>query len=63
MKVERFSDGDVKHSHDADSEASLNRQILKNSVKTKAMEDFSETPRKLIHEQLQSQCLDTLTYT
>ena len=54
--------GNVKHSHDADSEASLNRQILNNSVKRKAMEDFSETPRKLIHKQLQSQCVDTLTY-
>jgi hypothetical protein len=50
------------HSHDADSEASLNRRILNNSVKRKAMEDFSETPRKLIHEQLQSQCVDKLTY-
>jgi hypothetical protein len=50
------------HSHDADSEASLNRQILNNSVRRKAMEDFSETPRKLIYKQLQSQCVDTLTY-
>jgi hypothetical protein len=26
------------------------------------MEDFSETPRKLIHKELQSQYVDTLTY-
>jgi hypothetical protein len=50
------------HNHDADSEACLNRQILNNSVKRKAMEDFSETPRKLIHKELQSQYVDTLTY-
>jgi hypothetical protein len=31
--------GNVMHNHDADSEACLNRQILNNSVKRKAMED------------------------
>jgi hypothetical protein len=50
------------HNHDADSEASLNRKILHNSVKRKAMEDFSEGPRKLIHKELQSQYVDTPTY-
>jgi hypothetical protein len=50
------------HSHDADSEAYLNRQILNNSVKRKAIEDLCERPRKLIHEELRSQFLDTLTY-
>jgi hypothetical protein len=50
------------HIHDADSEACLNRQILNNSLKRKAMEDFSKRPRKLIHKELQSQYVDTLTY-
>jgi len=50
------------HSHDADSEACLNRQILNNSVKRKAMEDLCERPRKLIHEELRSQYFVTLTY-
>jgi hypothetical protein len=36
--------GNVMHNHDADSEASLNRQILNNSIKRKAMEEFSERP-------------------
>ena len=51
------------HSHDADSEACLNRQMLNNSVKRKAMEDLCERPRKLIHEELRSQYLNTVTYT
>jgi hypothetical protein len=41
--------------------ASLNRQILKNSVKRKAIEDLCERPRKLIRKELQSQDLNTLT--
>jgi len=49
------------HKHDADSEACLNRQILNNSVKRKAKEDLCERPRKLIHKELRSQYLDTLT--
>jgi hypothetical protein len=66
MKVERFSGGggerNVIHSHDADSKACLNRQILNNSVKRKAMEDLCERPHKLIHKELRSQLLVTLTY-
>jgi len=50
------------HSHDADSKACSNRQILNNSVKKKAMEDLCERPRKLIHRELQSQYLDTVSY-
>jgi hypothetical protein len=50
------------HNHDAGSEACLNRQILNNSVKRKAVDDLCERPRKLIHEELRSQYLDTLTY-
>jgi len=38
------------HNYDADSEACLNRQILNNSVKRKAMADLCERPRKLIHK-------------
>jgi hypothetical protein len=47
--------GDVMHNHDEDSEACLNRQILNNSVKRKAMEDLCERPRNLIHKELQNQ--------
>ena len=50
------------HNRDADSEACLNRQILNTSVKRKAMEDLCERTRKLIRK-VQSQDLDTLTYT
>jgi hypothetical protein len=50
------------HNHAADSEACLNRQILNNSVKMKAMEDLCERSRKLMHEELRSHYLDTLTY-
>jgi len=50
------------HNHDADSEACLNRQVLINFVKRKTMEDLYERPCKLIHEELRSQYLDTLTY-
>jgi len=50
------------YNHDSDSEACLNRQILNNSVKRKAMEDLCERPRKLIHEELRSQYLDVVTY-
>jgi len=35
----------VMHSHDADSEACLNRQMLNNSVKRKTMEDLCERLR------------------
>jgi hypothetical protein len=42
--------GDVRHNHDKDSEASLNRQILNNSVKWKAVGDLCQSPRKLIHK-------------
>ena len=57
-----FGGGDVMHNHKADSEASLNRQVLNNYVKRKAMEDLCDRPRKLIHKELRSQYLDTLTY-
>ena len=50
------------HSGDADSEACLNRQILNNSIKRKAMEDLCERAHKLIHRELRSQHLDTATY-
>ena len=52
---EIFGRGDVMHNHDADREAFLNRQILNNSVKRKAMEDLCERPCKLIHKELHSQ--------
>ena len=55
MRVQRFSGGDMMHDHDADSEACLNRQILDNSVKRKAMEDLCERPQKLIHKELRNQ--------
>ena len=54
--------GDVTHNHDADSETYLNRQILNNSVKRKAMQDLCERTHKLIHKELWSQSLDTLAY-
>jgi hypothetical protein len=54
--------GNVMHNHEADSETCLNRQILNNSIKRKAMEDLCERPCKLIHEELLSQDLGTLTY-
>jgi hypothetical protein len=50
------------HNHDADREAFLNRQILNNSVKRKAMDDLCERPHKLIHKELRSKQLATLTY-
>ena len=65
MRVQRYSvggGGDVMPNHDADSEACLNLQVLNDSVKWKAMEDLCERPRKLIHKELRSQYLDTLTY-
>jgi hypothetical protein len=62
MKSPEIFGGNVIHSHDADSEACLNRQILNNYIKRKAMTDLCERLRKLIHKELQSQYLDTLTY-
>jgi hypothetical protein len=50
------------HNHDAESEACLSRQIINNSVKRKAMDDFCERPHILVHKELQSQFVDTLTY-
>jgi len=38
--------GNVMHNHNADSEACLNRQMLNNYVKRKAMEDLCDIPRK-----------------
>jgi hypothetical protein len=43
--------GNVMHNHEADGEACLNRQILNNSVKRKAMEDLCERPRRLLHKE------------
>jgi hypothetical protein len=40
----------VMHNHDEDTEASLNRQILNNAVKMKAMEELCVRPGKLIHK-------------
>jgi hypothetical protein len=54
--------GNVMHNHDTDNEAFFKRQILNNSAERKALEDFSERLRRLIHKELQSQCMDTLTY-
>ena len=48
-------EGNVMHNLDADSEVCLNRQILNNSVKWKAMEDLCERPHKLVHKELHSQ--------
>jgi hypothetical protein len=39
-----------------------NIYILNKSLKIKAMVDFCERPRKLIHKELRSQYLDNLTY-
>jgi hypothetical protein len=50
----------VRHNHNKDSEANLNRQTLNNSVERKAVEDLCERPRKLIHKELQSQDLNSL---
>jgi len=50
------------HNHDADSETCLNRQILNNYFKRKALEDLCERPRKLIHRELRSQYLYIVTY-
>jgi hypothetical protein len=64
MRVQRFSGegGGGTHNYDADIEACLNRQILNKTVQMKAMEDFYEWARKLIHKELRSQYLDTVTY-
>jgi predicted component of viral defense system (DUF524 family) len=59
MRVQKFSWVNMMHSHDAESEACSNRQILNNSVKRKSMENLCERPRKLIHKKLRSQYLDT----
>jgi hypothetical protein len=50
------------HSHEADSEACLNRKIFNIALKRKAMDDLKERPRKLVHKELQSRYFDTLTY-
>jgi hypothetical protein len=52
----------VMHKHGTDSEACLNRHIFTNCVKKKAMKDFCERPRSLIHKILLSEDLDTLNY-
>jgi SepF-like predicted cell division protein (DUF552 family) len=52
----------VIHSHEAGSEACLNRQILNNPVKTKTMKELCERQRKLTHKELRIQYLDILTY-
>ena len=65
VRVHRFSGGgggNVMHNHAADSEASLNRQILNNFVKRKAMEDLCESPCKMMHKEQRRLYLDTLTY-
>jgi len=54
--------GVVVHNLEKESEACLSRHILNNSVKRKAMEDLCERSRKLIHKELRSQDLDTITY-
>ena len=51
-----FVGGDMMHNHNANSEACINRQMLNNYVKRKAMEDLRERPRKLIHKELLWYC-------
>jgi hypothetical protein len=53
--------GNEMHGRDEGSEACLNRQILNNPVKRKAMGDLCERPRKVIPRELQNQDLDNLT--
>jgi len=50
------------YSQEEDSEACLNRQVLNNYLKTKAMEDLCERLRKLVHKELRSQDSDTIPY-
>ena len=53
---------DVTNDRDKGSESGLNSQILSESVKRKAMEDLCERARKLIHKELQSQYLQTVSF-
>jgi len=54
-EIREIFGSNVMNSHDEGSEACLNRQILNNSIKRKAMEDLCERPHKLIHKELRSQ--------
>lgn len=51
------------HNHQALDEKVLNRLALSNSLKRKATEDLSERPIKLIHTELRSGDVSTLTIT
>jgi len=55
--------GNVMHNHELYNETILNRRILNISVKRKANGDLCDRPCGLKHKELQSQDLDTLTYT
>ena len=43
---------DTDHSHDALSEAVINRQIVSNSLKRKGTQELYERPAKLMHRHL-----------
>lgn len=51
------------HNHDPINESILNRQQLSNSVKRKAIEDICERPAKILHQQLRTCDVDTITVT
>jgi hypothetical protein len=53
----------LEHNHESDSDQTLNRQKLSNSLKRKATEDICEKPSKLLHRELHSKHVDTLTVT
>lgn len=49
------------HNHEPKEEKVLNRNILSNTLKRKATDDFNEKPMKLIHKELRKGDVESLT--
>jgi len=56
-----FTEQNLTHNHNCDSEKILNRQTLKNNLKRKAQDDLCEKTSKLVYSELKNNNIKTLT--
>lgn len=59
----QFDISNITHTCTKDSEQKINRQIVSNNLKRKALEQLTERPSKLLHEEIKSHNVNTSTLT
>jgi hypothetical protein len=63
MSEKTIIDSNLNYSHEIESEGKMMRQVIRNSIKRKALEELCERPLKLIHLELKNKKTDFLTMT